>query len=123
MANTEPGERQRRGDAASSSSARAVAAGARVYPDRRAVASGSQGERLAEIGEMHRAGIVAVSDDGRPVMDAALMRRALEYTRMFDLPVIAHEEDAHLAAGGVHERGRRPRSASACAACRRRPRR
>src|SRR5207247_3584917 len=66
---------------------------------------GLKGESLAEIGEMHRAGIVAVSDDGRPVMDAALMRRALEYTRMFGLPVIVHEEDAHLAADGVMNEG------------------
>src|SRR5207249_4984157 len=56
-------------------------------------------------GEMHRAGIVAVSDDGRPVMDAGLMRRALEYTSMFGLPLIVHEEEANLAAGGVMNEG------------------
>ena len=77
-----------------------IAGGARVYPIG-ALSLGLQGTRLAEIGEMHRAGIVAVSDDGRPVMHAGLMRRALEYTRMFGLPVIAHEEDEHLADGGV----------------------
>jgi dihydroorotase len=60
---------------------------------------------MAEIGEMHRAGIVAVSDDGHPVMHAGLMRRALEYTRMFGLPIIAHEEDADLANGGVMNEG------------------
>jgi dihydroorotase len=81
-----------------------IARGARVYPIG-ALSHGLKGERLAEIGEMHAAGIVAVSDDGRPVMDAGLMRRALEYTRMFDLPVIAHEEDTHLAAGGVMHEG------------------
>ncbi|HLY38415.1 MAG TPA: dihydroorotase [Candidatus Binatia bacterium] len=81
-----------------------IAQGARVYPIG-ALSFGLKGERLAEIGEMHRAGIVAVSDDGRPVMDAGLMRRALEYCRMFDLPVIAHEEDHHLAAGGVMNEG------------------
>jgi dihydroorotase len=81
-----------------------VAGGARVHPIG-AVSVGLAGERLAEIGEMHRAGIVAVSDDGRPVMDAELMRRALEYARMFDLPVIAHEEDASLAAGGAMNEG------------------
>ncbi len=81
-----------------------VAGGARVYPIG-AVSAGLRGERLAEIGEMQRAGIVAVSDDGRPIMDAALMRHALEYTRMFDLPVIAHEEDSCLAAGGAMHEG------------------
>ena len=81
-----------------------VAGGTRVYPVG-AVSQGLEGERLAEIGEMHRAGIVAVSDDGRPLMDAGLMRRALEYTRMFGLPVIAHEEDACLARGGCMNEG------------------
>jgi dihydroorotase len=81
-----------------------VANGAHVYPIG-ALSVGLAGERLAEIGEMHRAGIVAVSDDGQPVMDAGLMRRALEYTRLFDLPVIAHEEDRHLADGGCMNEG------------------
>jgi dihydroorotase len=81
-----------------------LAGGTRVYPIG-ALSVGLQGERLAEIGEMHRAGIVAVSDDGRPVMDAGLMRRALEYTSMFGLPVIAHEEDRHLADGGTMNEG------------------
>jgi dihydroorotase len=81
-----------------------VANGARVYPIG-AVSVGLKGERLAEIGEMHRAGIVAVSDDGMPVMDAALMRHALEYATMFGLPVIAHEQDSCLAAGGVMNEG------------------
>jgi dihydroorotase len=80
------------------------AGGARVYPVG-ALSHGLKGERLAEIGEMHRSGIVAVSDDGQPVMDGGLMRRALEYTRMFGLPVIVHEEDRHLAAGGVMNEG------------------
>jgi dihydroorotase len=77
---------------------------ARVYPIG-ALSVGLAGEQLAEIGEMHRAGIVAVSDDGQPVMDAGLMRRALEYTRMFGLPVIAHEEDRTLAEGGSMNEG------------------
>ncbi len=83
---------------------RAAAANlARVYPIG-AVSVGLKGERLAEIGEMREAGIVAVSDDGRPLMDGGLMRRALEYSRMFDLPVIAHEEDLALAGEGcMHE--------------------
>ena len=81
-----------------------IAGGARVYPIG-ALSVDLKGERMAEIGEMHRAGIVAVSDDGHPVMHAGLMRRALEYTRMFGLPIIAHEEDAHLANGGVMNEG------------------
>ena len=81
----------------------ATAGGARVYPIG-AVSLGLLGEHLAEIGEMHRAGIVAVSDDGMPIMDAGLMRRALEYTKLFQMPVIAHEDDRCLAGGGcMHE--------------------
>ena len=77
---------------------------ARVYPIG-AVSVGLAGERLAEIGEMREAGIVAVSDDGRAVMDSGLMRHALEYSAMFNLPVIAHEEDRGLAAEGVMNEG------------------
>lgn len=77
---------------------------ARVYPIG-AVSMGLEGQHLAEIGEMREAGIVAVSDDGMPVSDSALMRRALEYSSMFDLPVIAHEEDCGLACGGVMNEG------------------
>jgi dihydroorotase len=84
---------------------KAAAAGlARVYPIG-AVSLGLAGERLAEIGEMREAGIVAVSDDGRPIMDSGLMRRALEYSAMFNLPVIAHEEDRGLAGDGVMHEG------------------
>lgn len=61
-----------------------------------AVSAGMRGERLADIGEMRAAGAVGFSDDGLPVMDAHLMRRALEYTRTFGAPVIAHEEDRCL---------------------------
>jgi dihydroorotase len=76
---------------------------ARVYPIG-AVSLGLRGERLAEMGEMRQAGIVAVSDDGQPIADASLMRRALEYSVMFDFPVIAHEEDPSLAGHGcMHE--------------------
>ena len=82
----------------------AVAGTARVYPIG-AVSIGLKGERLAEMGEMRRAGIVAVSDDGVPVMDAALMRHALEYATRFDLLVIAHEEDACLRGCGVMNEG------------------
>jgi dihydroorotase len=69
-----------------------------------AITRGRQGEQLAEIGEMAEAGIVGISDDDRPVDHPAIMRRALEYARMFDLPVIAHCEDRRLSGDGVmHE--------------------
>jgi len=71
-----------------------------------AVSVGLAGERMAEFGEMVEAGIVAVSDDGMPVVDSALMRRALEYARMFKLPVIVHEEDPGLCCGAVMHEGR-----------------
>jgi dihydroorotase len=77
---------------------------ARVYPIG-AVSKALQGEELAEIGEMHRAGIVAVSDDGMPIMNGGLMRRALEYSAMFGLAVIVHEQDACIAAEGVMHEG------------------
>lgn len=77
---------------------------ARVYPIG-AVTKGLQGKELAEIGEMFRSGIVAISDDGQPIQDGPVMRRALEYASMFDLPVIAHEEDKSLAQGGVMNEG------------------
>jgi dihydroorotase len=71
-----------------------------------AISRGLKGEGLADMGEMKDAGIVAVSDDGHPVMNAGLMRRALEYARTFDLPVVQHAEDLSLSAGGVmHEGG------------------
>src|SRR5262245_6021473 len=76
---------------------------ARVYPIG-AVSRGQQGEQLADIAELRAAGCVASSDDGRPVATALLMRRALEYTRMFDMPVIEHcEEQTLKGAGVVHE--------------------
>jgi dihydroorotase len=70
-----------------------------------AITKGSQGETLAEIGEMHRAGIVAISDDGHPVQNNQVMRRAMEYSKLFDLPVIDHCDDKDLAAGGVMNEG------------------
>jgi dihydroorotase len=70
------------------------------------VSKGSRGEDLAEIGDMVRGGIVAVSDDGHPVGSSRLMRQALEYTTMFDIPVIDHCEDRSLSAGGVMHEGR-----------------
>ena len=85
--------------------ARAAKAGlARVYPIG-AVTKGQAGEQLAEIGELRAAGCVAVSDDGRPVANASLMRRALEYAAMFDMPVIDHCEDLSLAGDGVAHEG------------------
>ena len=69
-----------------------------------AITKGSKGEELAAIGLMKEAGIVAISDDGRPVMNARVMRRAMEFARSFDLPVIDHCEDLNLSAGGdMHE--------------------
>src|ERR1700693_4844469 len=69
-----------------------------------AITKGSAGEQLAAIGLMKEAGIVAISDDGRPVMNARVMRRAMECARSFGLPVIDHCEDLHLSAGGdMHE--------------------
>jgi dihydroorotase len=70
-----------------------------------AVSQGLKGETMAEMGEMKDAGIVAVSDDGKPVMNAGLMRRAMEYARTFDLPVVQHAEDLTLSAGGVMNEG------------------
>ena len=71
-----------------------------------AVTKGSQGKELAEMGEMKNAGIVAVSDDGRPVPTSSMMRRAMEYARGFDLTVIDHCQDPSLSAGGVMHEGR-----------------
>jgi len=70
-----------------------------------AISKGMQGEELAEIGELVGAGCVGVSDDGKAVMNAELMRRAFEYTRMFGIPVIQHAEDVHLTGKGVMHEG------------------
>lgn len=79
---------------------------ARVFPIG-AVTVGSKGERLAEIRELRAAGCVAVSDDGHPVADALMMRRALEYVSMFDMPIIDHCEDPSLKGDGVAHEGYR----------------
>jgi dihydroorotase len=85
--------------------ARAAAAGlARVYPVG-AISKGSNGEELAEYGELLASGCVALSDDGRPVLSAALMRRALEYARTFGLPLTVHEEELQLVGKGVMHEG------------------
>ena len=77
---------------------------ARVYPIG-AVTKGSTGERLADIAELRQAGCVAISDDGHPVSTALMLRRALEYAGMFDLPVIEHCEDPTLRGDGVAHEG------------------
>jgi len=82
-------------------------ASARVWPIG-AASRGSRGEALAEIGAMKEAGIVAVSDDGRPIATAKLLRQVMEYCDSLGLPVIDHCEDSSLAAGGVMREG--PRS-------------
>ncbi|MEK6719018.1 MAG: dihydroorotase [candidate division NC10 bacterium] len=70
-----------------------------------AITKGQQGEELAEIGELVRAGCVVISDDGKPVMNAEIMRRALEYAGMFGIPVIQHAEDLHMTGKGVMHEG------------------
>ncbi len=84
---------------------RATEAGlARVYPIG-AVSKALLGEELAEMGEMVRAGAVGFSDDGKPVVNSYLMRRALEYSQLFDVPVVDHCEDPNLSGKGVMHEG------------------
>ena len=77
---------------------------ARVFPIG-AVSKGREGQELTEVGDLFRAGAVALSDDGSPVANAELMRRALEYTRLFGLPVVDHCEEPTLFADGVMNEG------------------
>lgn len=70
-----------------------------------AITKGSQGEELAEIGELKEAGCVAITDDGNPVVKSSMMRLAMEYAKTFDLPVIDHCEDPLLSEGGVMNEG------------------
>jgi len=77
---------------------------ARVYPIG-AISVGQRGTALAEVGEMVSAGAVAISDDGKPVASAQLMRAALEYARRFGIPVVDHCEEPTLAAGGAMNEG------------------
>ncbi len=79
-------------------------ASARVYPIG-AITKGSNGEELAEMGELHQSGCIAVSDDGKPVMNASIMRRAMEYSRIFDMLIISHCEDNSLSCKGVMNEG------------------
>ena len=80
------------------------AGGARVFPAA-AVSAGRKGEQLSEFGEVVDAGAVAVADAGRSLESSVLMRLALQYARSFDIPVLAHCEDAGLARGGVMHEG------------------
>jgi dihydroorotase len=75
-----------------------------VYPIG-AITKGLKGEELSEIGELKSAGVVAITDDGKPVMNSELMRRGMEYASMFDMPVISHCEDLQLSEGGVMNEG------------------
>ncbi len=81
-----------------------AAGNAHVFPIG-AITKGSEGKELAEIGELRRAGCVAISDDGLPVINSLVMRRAMEYALAFDLPVIDHCEDLHLSEGGCMNEG------------------
>lgn len=75
-----------------------------VYPIA-AITRGQKGTELVEMAELVDAGVVAFSDDGKSVADSLVLRRALEYARMFDVPIIEHCEDASLARGGVMHEG------------------
>jgi len=70
-----------------------------------ALSKGLKGEELAEIGSLKDAGCVAISDDGHPVMNSYLMRKALDYCKQFDLPIISHAEDSHLVGQAVMHEG------------------
>lgn len=70
-----------------------------------AITKGQKGDELAEIGTMWKEGCVAFSDDGRPLMNSLLMRRALEYSKAFGVPIISHSEDLSLSEGGVMNEG------------------
>lgn len=82
----------------------AESASCRVFPIG-AITKGQKGEELAEIGNMHDAGCVGFSDDGRPVMNSLIMRRAFEYGKAFGATMISHAEDMHLAGDGVMHEG------------------
>jgi len=84
--------------------AQARSASAQVFPIG-AVTKGSRGEELADMGELYAAGCVAISDDGKPVMNASMMRRAMEYSRIFDMLIISHCEDSALSFKGVMNDG------------------
>ncbi|MBI3088004.1 MAG: dihydroorotase [Candidatus Omnitrophica bacterium] len=70
-----------------------------------ALTRGERGEELTDFGELFEAGCIALSDDGRPLANSLLMRRALEYAKLFNRPIIQHAEDPSLSAGGVMHEG------------------
>ncbi len=76
----------------------------KVYPIA-AITRGQKGEALTELEALVKAGCVAFSDDGRPIMNSLIMRRALEYSKIFDVPIISHCEDLHLSEGRVMNEG------------------
>ncbi len=82
-----------------------VAEASRVYPIG-AVSKGLKGEEMAPIGELKEAGVVALSDDGNPIVNSGFLRRALEYAKYFELPIISHAEDRMLAPDGVMNEGK-----------------
>lgn len=69
------------------------------------ITKGSRGEEISEMGELVRGGAIAFTDDGNPVMNSVTMRRALEYSRMFDVPILTHSEDKSLADEGLMNEG------------------
>lgn len=75
-----------------------------VYPIG-AITKGQKGEELTEIGNMKKTGCIAFSDDGKPVTNSLIMRRALEYSKIFDVPIISHCEDLKLSENGVMNEG------------------
>jgi dihydroorotase len=75
-----------------------------VYPVAK-ITAGAEGRNLSEMGELINAGAVAFSDDGMPVNSSIVMRRALEYSRMFDVPLLTHSEDLELTDGGIMNEG------------------
>ncbi len=103
MPNTRPVNDQRAVTELIVQRARAVGL-VRVHPIG-AITVGLEGQALAEIAEMRDAGIVAISDDGKPLMNAGLLRRAMEYARTFDLPLVQHAEDLDLSEGGSMNEG------------------
>lgn len=84
--------------------AKTVGSGVNVYPIG-AISKGLKGAELAEIGTMKAAGIVAISDDGRPVVNANLLKLALIYADHFDVPIVSHSEDLDLTDGGMMNEG------------------
>ncbi|MDI6800903.1 MAG: dihydroorotase [Thermodesulfovibrionales bacterium] len=76
-----------------------------IYPIG-AITKGEKGEELAEMGKMYEAGCVAFSDDGKSVMNSLIMRRSLEYSKIFNVPIISHCEDIHLVDDGVMNEGK-----------------